>query len=171
GDLHPLTLLAARRDGYDRPWRATPAPRGEAISDRPDHLRAVQEGMENTIHGRGTATALARGAEYRMAGKTGTAQRVGRRGDARTDPRSLPYHLRHQALFIGYAPAEDPAIAVAVIVEHGGYGGVTAAPIARRIFDAWLVEPERVGETAGEPAGGSAEEPAQAPAQRGEAGG
>ena len=142
GDLHPLTLLAARRDGYDRPWRATPAPRGDSISDRPDHLRAVQEGMENTIHGRGTATALARGAEYRMAGKTGTAQRVGRRGDARTDPRSLPYHLRHQALFIGYAPAEDPAIAVAVIVEHGGYGGVTAAPIARRIFDAWLVEPE-----------------------------
>src|SRR5690606_27195453 len=83
GELHPLTLLAARRDGYDRPWRATPAPRGEAISDRPDHVLAVREGMEATIHGRGTATALARDAQYRMAGKTGTAQRVGRRGDAR----------------------------------------------------------------------------------------
>ena len=142
GQLHPLTLLAARRDGYDRPWRATPAPQGTPISDRPDHVLAVREGMEATIHGRGTATALARDAQYRMAGKTGTAQRVGRRGDARTDPRSLPYHLRHQALFIGYAPAEDPQIAVAVIVEHGGYGGVTAAPIARRIFDAWLLEPE-----------------------------
>ncbi len=156
GALHPLTLLAARRDGYDQPWRATPAPRGDAISDRPDHLRAVQEGMENTIHGRGTATALARGAGYRMAGKTGTAQRVGRRGDARTDPRSLPYHLRHQALFIGYAPAEDPQIAVAVIVEHGGYGGVTAAPIARSIFDAWLVGPEPEPEAEG-PAGSGAE--------------
>ncbi|NLG59188.1 MAG: penicillin-binding protein 2, partial [Gammaproteobacteria bacterium] len=139
GQLHPLTLLAARRDGYDQPWRAPRPPQGAAISDSPGHVRAVQEGMEATIHGRGTATALARDAEYRMAGKTGTAQRVGRRGDARTDPRSLPYHLRHQALFIGYAPAEDPQIAVAVIVEHGGYGGVTAAPIARRIFDAWLL--------------------------------
>lgn len=170
GHLHPLTLLAARRDGYDRPWRATPAPQGVRISDQPDHVLAVQEGMEATIHGRGTATALARGAEYRMAGKTGTAQRVGRRGDARTDPRSLPYHLRHQALFIGYAPAEDPQIAVAVIVEHGGYGGVTAAPIARRIFDAWLVEPdpqpgeEEGGEAAGPdggqtPTGGAHAEP------------
>ena len=143
GQLHPLSLLAARRDGYDQPWRAPARRPVTSITDDPGHLRAVQEGMENTIHGRGTATALARGAEYRMAGKTGTAQRVGRRGDAAgRDPRSLPYHLRHQALFIGYAPAENPTIAVAVIVEHGGYGGVTAAPIARRIFDAWLVEPE-----------------------------
>ena len=142
GELHPLSLLAGRRDGYDQPWRESSPTPSPAISDRPAHVRAVQEGMEATIHGRGTATALARDADYRMAGKTGTAQRVGRRGDARTDPRNLPYHLRHQALFIGYAPAEDPRIAVAVIVEHGGYGGVTAAPIARRIFDAWLVEPE-----------------------------
>ena len=142
GELHPLSLLAGRRDGYDQPWRESSPTPSPAISDRPAHVRAVQEGMEATIHGRGTATALARDADYRMAGKTGTAQRVGRRGDARTDPRNLPYHLRHQALFIGYAPAEDPRIAVAVIVEHGGYGGVTAAPIARRIFDAWLVGTE-----------------------------
>ena len=146
GQLHPLTLLAGRRDGYDQPWRTPRAPNGPAISDDAGHVRAVQEGMEATIHGRGTATALARDAEYRMAGKTGTAQRVGRRGDARTDPRSLPYHLRHQALFIGYAPAEDPQIAVAVIVEHGGYGGVTAAPIARKIFDAWLLGPQADGD-------------------------
>ena len=153
-------VLAARRDGYDQPWRAPGLARATDITDSPEHLRAVQEGMEATIHGRGTATALARGAEYRMAGKTGTAQRVGRRGDARTDPRSLPYHLRHQALFIGYAPAENPSIAVAVIVEHGGYGGVTAAPIARRIFDAWLLEPEEpqrpVAEVDGEEAGAPA---------------
>src|SRR5690606_10428525 len=109
------------------------------ITDNPGHLRAVQEGMENTIHGRGTATAMARGAPYRMAGKTGTAQRIGRRGSASLDPRTLPYHLRHQALFAGYAPAEDPTIALLVVVEHGGYGGATAAPIARRIFDAWLL--------------------------------
>jgi penicillin-binding protein 2 len=51
----------------------------------------------------------------------------------------LPLHLRHQAWFIGYAPAADPRIAVAVMVEHGGYGGSTAAPIARKLFDAWLL--------------------------------
>ena len=55
------------------------------------------------------------------------------------DPRSLPYHLRHRALFVGYAPADNPTIAVAVVVEHGGYGGSTAAPIARKLFDAWLL--------------------------------
>jgi penicillin-binding protein 2 len=74
-----------------------------------------------------------------MAGKTGTAQKIGRKGSGRSvDPRSLPYHLRHQALFVGYAPADTPRIAIAVSVEHGGYGGSTAAPIARKVFDAWL---------------------------------
>jgi penicillin-binding protein 2 len=51
----------------------------------------------------------------------------------------LPLHLRHQAWFIGYAPADDPKIAVAVMVEHGGYGASTAGPIARKIMDAWLL--------------------------------
>src|SRR3546814_19966379 len=74
-----------------------------------------------------------------MAGKTGTAQRVSRKGNVSTNPHLLPLHLRHQAWFIGYAPAQDPEIAVAVMVEHGGYGGPTAAPIARKLFDAWLL--------------------------------
>lgn len=152
GDLHPLRLLAGRRDGYDAPWRVPALPTPPRITDNPAHLRAVREGMENTIHGRGTATMMARGADYRMAGKTGTAQRVSRRGSASMDPRSLPYHLRHQALFVGYAPAEAPTIAVAVIVEHGGYGGTTAAPIARRIFDAWLTAPDDAHEVGQVPA-------------------
>ena len=139
GDLHPLRLVAEQRSGYDAPWLPQPAAPPPRITDSPANLRAVQEGMEATIHGRGTATAMARGAPYRMAGKTGTAQRVSRRGSASMDPRTLPYHLRHQALFAGYAPAENPTIALVVVVEHGGYGGVAAAPIARRIFDAWLL--------------------------------
>lgn len=138
GDLHTLHLAAERRDGFDTPWRAVERPAPTRITDNPAHLRAVQEGMETTIHGRGTGTRMAIGADYRMAGKTGTAQRVSRRGSASMDPRNLPYHLRHQALFVGYAPADDPQIAIAVVVEHGGYGGTTAAPIARKIFDAWL---------------------------------
>ena len=132
---------------------AVPAPR---ITDNADHLRAVQEGMLATVNGpRGTARAVGVGAPYLIAGKTGTAQRSSRRGNISSDPHSLPYHLRHTALFVGYAPADDPKIAIAVVVEHGGYGGSAAAPIARKVFDAWLLgkmpEPDPAA-TAGRPA-------------------
>lgn len=139
GQLNPLHLANERRDGFDAQWRVVPRPAATSITDNPAHLRAVQEGMIQTVHGNGSGRRMAIGADYRMAGKTGTAQRVSRRGSASMDPRSLPYHLRHQALFVGYAPAENPTIALAITVEHGGYGGSTAAPIARRIFDAWLL--------------------------------
>ena len=55
------------------------------------------------------------------------------------DPRSLPMHLRHRSLFVGFAPVDNPQIAVAIAVEGGGYGGTSAAPIARKLFDAWLL--------------------------------
>ncbi len=140
GELRRPHLVAARRDGYQAPWTPLAQPPASRITDHPAHLRAIQEGMLATIHGGGTATAMARGAPYRMAGKTGTAQKISRKGNAASvDPHQLPFHLRHQALFVGYAPADNPTIAVAVVVEHGGFGGTTAAPIARKIFDAWLL--------------------------------
>lgn len=140
GELHRLRLLEARRDGYQAPWQALPVDAGTRISDQPAHVRAVQEGMVATVNGaRGTGRAMARGAEYTIAGKTGTAQRSSRKGNISLNPHTLPYHLRHTALFTGYAPAEDPQIAIAVVVEHGGYGGSAAAPIARAVFDAWLL--------------------------------
>jgi penicillin-binding protein 2 len=64
---------------------------------------------------------------------------VSRRGNVSLNPRMLPMHLRHRALFVGYAPAENPTIAVAVVVEGGGFGASTAAPIARTILDAWIL--------------------------------
>ncbi|WP_222565383.1 penicillin-binding protein 2 [Novilysobacter antarcticus] len=140
GDLHELRLLQSRRDGYESPWQDLPPTPSHRITDNPANLRAVQEGMIATINGPGgTARRLAVGASYTMAGKTGTAQRSSRKGNVSLNPHTLPYHLRHTALFTGYAPAEDPQIAVAVVVEHGGYGGSAAAPIARTIFDAWLL--------------------------------
>src|SRR5690606_21379124 len=136
GRLRRPHLVESRRDRFDAPWSALPQAAPEPISERADNVRVVQEGMEMTIHGPGgTARAMSVGAPYRMAGKTGTAQVVSRRGTAAVDPRSLPMHLRHRALFIGFAPAEDPQIAVAVAVEGGGYGGSTAAPIARKNLD------------------------------------
>ena len=61
------------------------------------------------------------------------------RSTVAVNPKSLPLWKRHRALYIGYAPAENPTIAVAVMVEGGGYGASTAAPIARKVFDAWLL--------------------------------
>jgi penicillin-binding protein 2 len=55
------------------------------------------------------------------------------------DPKDLPYHLRHQAWFIAFAPADNPKIALAVIVENGGFGAQAAAPIARKVFDYFLL--------------------------------
>ena len=140
GELRRLHLARERRDGYEAPWRAIPQPKPERISDDPGHLQAVREGMEMTMQPGGTAWyAAGRGAPYAMAGKTGTAQKVSRKGTTSVDPHQLPLALRHQALFVGYAPAEQPTIAVAVAVEHGGFGSSTAAPIARAVMDAWIL--------------------------------
>ncbi len=140
GVLHRPHLASARRDGFRNAWTPIPQPAPSRYTSNLANVRVVQGGMEGTIYDAdGTGRRMAVGAPYRMAGKTGTAQRVGRKGNVSTDPHTLPLHLRHQAWFIGYAPAEDPTIAVAVMVEHGGYGGTAAAPIARKLFDAWLL--------------------------------
>lgn len=139
GTMRRPHLVAEQRAGFDAPWTPLPQPDVVRISDRPDHVRVIQEGMElTTTAPSGTAARVFRGSPYRSAGKTGTAQVVNR-GATAVDPRSLPLWKRHRALYIGYAPAEAPTIAVAVAVEGGGFGADTAAPIARKVFDAWLL--------------------------------
>jgi penicillin-binding protein 2 len=135
-----LHLVRASRQGFLQPWQAADTiPATRIVSDM-RHIQSVKQGMVSTIHGpRGTARIMGVGAQYKMAGKTGTAQRISRKGSVSLDPKKLPLNQRHQALFIGYAPAENPKIAVAVLVQGGGYGSTTAAPIARKIMDAWLL--------------------------------
>ncbi len=140
GRLRRPHLVVSRHDQYDQPWKPMPQPAPRLISRSPEHLRVVREGMIRVVHGPGgTARVISHNLPYTIAGKTGTAQVISRRGTASMDPKKLPMHLRHRALFIGYAPAEAPTIAVAVVVEGGGYGASTAAPIARTILDAWLL--------------------------------
>ncbi|MCZ6732114.1 MAG: penicillin-binding transpeptidase domain-containing protein, partial [Gammaproteobacteria bacterium] len=64
--------------------------------------------------------------------------------DETYDEKNTPEHLRDHALFIGFAPAEDPQIAVAVVVENGGHGSSAAAPIARELMDAYLLPREKI---------------------------
>jgi penicillin-binding protein 2 len=139
GTLHRPHLLRASQAGFGAPRLPEPQPEPVVVASQPRNLEAVKDGLVATMHGpTGTAARAAAGAGYLMAGKTGTAQRVSRQGSERLDPNRLPYHLRHQALFVGYAPAERPSIALALVVEHGGSGSAAAAPVARRVFDAWM---------------------------------
>jgi penicillin-binding protein 2 len=142
GVRHRLHLVTATRNGFNTQWRPEAKAAATRIAD-PAHVASVRDGMVATVQV-GTGRAIGVGAAYQIAGKTGTVQHVSRKGNLSVDPHNVPYELRHQALFIGYAPAEDPKIAVVVVVEHGGYGASTAAPITRRIMDAWLL-PKNTG--------------------------
>lgn len=137
GELLRPHLAVAERHGFNAPWQPVPQPSPKSITDHPDNLRVVQEGMEMTVS-IGTAASVFRGSPYRSAGKTGTAQVVNR-SVAALDPKSLPMWKRHRSLYVGYAPAEQPTIVVAVAVEGGGFGAAVAAPIARKVMDAWVL--------------------------------
>ena len=139
GQLRRPHLVAQTRVGFDRPWEPVPQPPPVPISPNPANVEVVRQGMQDTMRPGGTGWRVALGAPYPMAGKTGTAQVISRRGTAAVDPRSLPMHLRHRSLFVGFAPADNPTIAIAIAVEGGGYGGSTAGPMARKIFDAYLL--------------------------------
>jgi penicillin-binding protein 2 len=88
---------------------------------------------------RGTARMIGRDSRYTIAGKTGTAQVFGLKQEEKYDASKIEEKLRDHALFIAFAPADNPKIAVAVVVEHGGHGASVAAPIARRIMDSYLL--------------------------------
>jgi penicillin-binding protein 2 len=102
----------------------------------PEQWDVIMEGMRATVV-RGTARGIGTTA-YNIAGKTGTAQAYSVGRNERLD-RKVEERLRDHSWFIGFAPAEDPKIAVAVLVENGGFGASAAAPIVRKIMDAYLL--------------------------------
>jgi penicillin-binding protein 2 len=108
----------------------------------PAHWDFLFKSMEKVVHSsRGTARRISVGSEFRMAGKTGTAQVVGIRQGEEYDAGSLEERQLDHALFVGFAPVEAPRIAIAVIVENGEHGSSVAAPVARKLFDAYLLGP------------------------------
>lgn len=121
----------------------------ESIEKRdPIHWKQVIDGMLAVTEGkRGTAKRI-RNDYYRIAGKTGTAQVVSMKQNEEYDETKLSKEKHDHALFMAFAPAEDPQIAVAVIAENGGHGGATAAPIARKVMDAWFgIQPAKPAQT------------------------
>jgi penicillin-binding protein 2 len=141
GVRHRLHLLKAAQSGFDAPLVPVGDEAGAvSVVTDPANVAAVIEGMVAVMHGpTGTARAAAKDSTYLIAGKTGTAQRISRKTDQQIDVTQLAFELRNQALFVAFAPAYEPRIAVVVVVEHGGSGSKAAAPVARRILDAWLL--------------------------------
>jgi penicillin-binding protein 2 len=121
-----------------------PRPPGAAITLKtPEHWDQIKEAMVAVVNGQhGTARRVGEGAGYVIAGKTGTAQVFGldHSAEESDEDATLAEHLRDHALFIAFAPANNPRIALAVVVENGGSGGAVAGPIARAVMDAWLAE-------------------------------
>ncbi len=131
-------LVQAVRDPHAQIWQPQAGGARVQVAITPEHLDVVREGMMDVMRPGGTAARAAAGAPYTIAGKTGTAQVVGIKQGARYEASQLAReHLDH-ALFIAYAPTENPTIVVAVVVENGGSGSGTAAPIARKVFDYYL---------------------------------
>ena len=102
------------------------------------NIDAVKRGMVAVVTG-GTGRGVFGSAPYMSGGKTGTAQAVGVRQNEKYNAAKLTEYQRDHSLYISYAPADDPKIAVAVIVENAGFGAAAAAPMARRIIDYWLL--------------------------------
>lgn len=103
------------------------------------HWDEIIHSMTEVVHGlRGTARRTGQDAQYQFAGKTGTAQVIAIAQDEEYKAEEIPEELRDHALFIAFAPVDVPEIAIAIIVENGGSGSTSAAPIARKLFDHYL---------------------------------
>jgi penicillin-binding protein 2 len=98
----------------------------------------IFDGMESAVT-TGTAHVAGAGAKYKFAGKTGTAQVVTVKQTESTKHVDTDVRKREHAWFIAFAPADDPKIAISVLVENGGFGASAAAPIARKVLDAFLL--------------------------------
>ncbi len=116
-----------------------PETSGNTIELNQNHIDNVIASMINVVHGsRGTARKIGEGIPYLIAGKTGTAQVFSVKQEEKYNEDEIAFKLRDHALFIAFAPALDPKIAVAVVVENGGHGGSVAAPIAAEIIKQYL---------------------------------
>lgn len=132
-------LVRSIRDSQSGEIRNLPIETLDRIPLDVKNLELVKQGMLGVTLPGGTAASIGAGAPYAIAAKTGTAQVVGIAQGQKYNEHLIDEYHRDHALFIAYAPADAPKIALAVIVENGGHGGSAAGPIARKVMDYYLL--------------------------------
>ena len=140
GGLLVRPYLVKRIEGYDGRLIQEFSPKViKKIKIEPEVLRNIKEGLRGVVHEAHGTGRRARLKNVIVAGKTGTAQVVAMKDSEEIDPEEeTPYSHRDHAWFIAFAPYENPEVAVSVIIEHGGHGGATAAPIAGGILKTYF---------------------------------
>jgi penicillin-binding protein 2 len=138
GVKHKPHLVVATQDAMSK--HRSPIGREPPVDlgYKPENIAVVRKAMVGVTQG-GTSARVFAGAGYLSGGKTGTAQAVGVAQGAKYNAAKLEEHQRDHSLYVAFAPAEDPKIVIAAIVENAGFGAAHAAPIARRVFDYWLM--------------------------------
>ena len=131
-------VVQAKQDALTHQQQAVATTPIASLGFKPEHLEVVRNGLIGVATS-GTSAQVFAGAAYQSAGKTGTAQAVTIGQKDKYNASKLSEHQRDHALYMAFAPANDPQIALAVIVENAGFGAAHAAPIARRVFDYWLL--------------------------------
>jgi penicillin-binding protein 2 len=139
GVKHKPHLVVATEDAMTK--KREPIPKAEPVNlgFKPEHVAVIRKAMVGVTQ-QGTSTRIFQGAPYLSGGKTGTAQAIGIAQGAKYSASKLEEHQRDHSLYVAFAPADDPKIALAIIVENAGFGAAAAAPIARRVFDYWLLD-------------------------------
>ncbi len=138
GVKHKPQLVIATQDAATHQRTAVDAEPGQSLGFKPEHIEVIRRAMIGVTQ-EGTSARVFAGAGYLSAGKTGTAQAVGLGAKEKYNAARMEEHKRDHSLYIAFAPADNPKIALAVIVENAGFGSASAAPIARRVFDYWLL--------------------------------
>jgi len=135
--LKPYLVRKIKNKGGEVVREVFPSIENRLVS-RPDTLSTIQKGLFAVVNEKRGTGWRARMKQITVAGKTGTSQVVKIKRNVKSEEEEeIPYKYRDHAWFVGYAPFENPEIAVAVIVEHGGHGGSAAAPIVRQIIEAY----------------------------------
>lgn len=139
--MQPRVVGAAGEPGETETTPFPPVTVTQVPIKYPANWQRIDRAMVKVVHdSHGTARRISRGLQYKMAGKTGTAQVFSIAQDAEYDAEEITKRLRDHALFVAFAPADNPTIAVALIVENGGSGSAVAAPIARQVIDHYLLQ-------------------------------
>jgi penicillin-binding protein 2 len=138
GVKHKPQLVIATQEATSKVRQpVAPAPPID-LGLHPEHMDFVRRAMVGVTQ-EGTSTRVFAGAGYLSGGKTGTAQAVSLGKNEKYNAARMEERRRDHSLYIAFAPAEDPKIALAIVVENAGFGSTSAAPIARRAFDYWLL--------------------------------